>query len=43
MAALIEMDQVSKVYPMPGSDVHALRTVSLSIERGEFVSIVGTP
>ena len=41
MAALIELDRVSKVYPMPGGDVHALRDVTLSIERGEFVSVVG--
>ncbi len=41
MATLIELDRVSKIYPMPGGDVHALRSVSLSIERGEFVSIVG--
>ncbi len=41
MAALIELDRVSKIYPMPGGDVHALRSVSISIERGEFVSIVG--
>ncbi len=41
MAALIELDRVSKIYPMPGGDVHALRSVSLSVERGEFVSIVG--
>ncbi len=41
MAALIELDRVSKIYPMPGGDVHALRSVSLSVERGEFISIVG--
>ena len=41
MGALIELERVSKIYPMPGGDVHALQSVSLSIERGEFVSIVG--
>ncbi len=41
MAALIELDGISKTYPMPGGDVHALRSLSLSIEPGEFVSVVG--
>ncbi len=38
---LIRLEEVSKVYPMPGEDVHALRRVSISIDEGEFVSIVG--
>ncbi len=32
---------VSKVYPMPGEDVHALKNASLDLSGGEFVSIVG--
>ena len=32
MAALIELDGISKTYPMPGGDVHALRSLSLSSE-----------
>ena len=42
MDALIRLDGVSKVYPMPGEDVHALRSVSLHVEAGEFLSIVGS-
>jgi len=36
---MIYLKNVSKVYP---PDVHGLRDISLSIEPGEFVSIVGT-
>jgi len=39
---LIQLQEVSKTYPMPGGDVHALRRVSLEVEAGEFVSVVGT-
>ncbi len=42
MSALLQLGAVSKVYPMPGEDVHALRGVSLDIEAGEFLSIVGS-
>ncbi|MEW6744296.1 MAG: ABC transporter ATP-binding protein [Planctomycetota bacterium] len=42
MAKLIELDGVSKVYPMPGGDVQALRNVSLSFEEGEFAAVVGS-
>ncbi len=38
---LIQLENVSKVYPMGTEDVHALRDVSVSIEEGEFVSIMG--
>lgn len=40
--ALIEVDGITKVYPMAGGDVHALRGVSFSIEAGEMVSVVGS-
>jgi putative ABC transport system ATP-binding protein len=38
---LIEVRNLSKVYRMGKTDVHALRNVSLNIERGEFVAIMG--
>jgi putative ABC transport system ATP-binding protein len=39
---LIELSHVSKDYETGGGVVHAMRDVSLSIEHGEFVAIVGT-
>ena len=39
--ALIELEQVSREYRMGEERVCALQQVSLNIERGEFVSIVG--
>src|SRR6202167_4032799 len=39
---LIELSHVSKDYDTGGGIVHAMRDVSLSIENGEFVAIVGT-
>jgi putative ABC transport system ATP-binding protein len=39
--ALIEMRDVEKVYRMDGIEVRALRGVSLAIDRGEFVAIMG--
>ena len=41
MAAIIQAEKVAKVYRIGKVDVPALRGVSLSVERGEFVSIVG--
>jgi putative ABC transport system ATP-binding protein len=38
---LIELKEVTKVYRMGDIDVHALRGVNLTIEKGEFVSITG--
>ncbi len=38
---LLEMRNVSKVYPMAEEDVYALRDVSLDITEGEFVAIIG--
>ena len=38
---MIELDSVTKVYRMGSVDVAALRGVSLSIEGGEIVAIVG--
>ena len=42
MAALIHLENACKTYKMRGGDVHALKNVSLDIQPGEFVSIVGT-
>lgn len=38
---LIELRDVSKVYVMGEVEVHALRSVSLSIDRGESVALIG--
>ena len=41
MEHLIELNQIYKIYPMGEEEVHALDGVSLTIDRGEFVAIVG--
>ncbi len=41
MGALIEFDHLSKIYEMGDNQVRALDDVSLGIEKGEFVAIVG--
>jgi ABC-type lipoprotein export system ATPase subunit len=38
---IAELSNVTKSYPAPGEDVHALNGVSLSIEPGEVVALVG--
>ena len=38
---VIELTEVSKVYGMGDVQVHALRSVSLSIDRGDYVAIMG--
>ncbi len=38
---MIQLREVTKIYRMGEVEVHALRGVSLKIERGEFVSIMG--
>ena len=39
--ALIRLDKVSRRYQMGGETIHALREVSVQIERGEYVAIMG--
>jgi putative ABC transport system ATP-binding protein len=40
--AIIELKNVTKVYQMGSEPVHALRGVSISIDSGEYVAIMGT-
>ncbi|KAF1074661.1 ABC transporter ATP-binding protein [Methanogenium sp. MK-MG] len=39
---VIALENVRKIYPLPSGDVHALDGVSLAIEKGEFVAIMGS-
>ena len=39
--ALIELREVSKIYHLGGEEIRALDNVSLDIEGGEFISIIG--
>src|SRR5437588_1490052 len=41
MPAIIQVEEVTKIYRVGKVDVQALRGVSLAIEKGHFVSIVG--
>ena len=41
MPPLVEMKNIYKIYHMGDTDVHALDGISLTIEKGEFVAIVG--
>jgi putative ABC transport system ATP-binding protein len=38
---LIEMHDISRVYQLGPQEIHALRGVTLTIERGEYVAIMG--
>ena len=42
MEHLIELKDVYKIYQMGEETVHALDGVSLTIDQGEFVAIVGS-
>ena len=41
MEHLIELRDIYKIYPMGAEEVHALDGVSLTVDQGEFVAIVG--
>ncbi len=38
---MIELKDIEKIYRTEAEDVHALKSVNLNIDQGEFVSIVG--
>ena len=39
--AIVELNDVKKIYPLGKTEVHALKGVSFEIEKGDFVSIAG--
>jgi len=39
--SLIRLEKISRRYQMGAETVHALREVSLEIQRGEYVAIMG--
>src|SRR4051812_27286719 len=41
MNAVIKLEDLNKIYHTGEVDVHAVRGVSLDIERGEFVAVMG--
>ena len=41
MSSIIQLDHIHKVYHTGEVDVHAVRDVSLQIDKGEFVAIMG--
>ena len=41
MSAVIEVKNLDKIYPVAGSDFYALRSVNLSLGKGEFAGLVG--
>ncbi|MDB6020503.1 MAG: transporter related, partial [Pedosphaera sp.] len=41
MSAIIKLDHIHKIYHTGEVDVHAVRDVSMQIQRGEFVALMG--
>jgi putative ABC transport system ATP-binding protein len=41
MASIVSLDRVSRTYAMDRLQVHALQDVSLDVQQGEFLAIVG--
>jgi putative ABC transport system ATP-binding protein len=41
MAMLVEVNDLTRTYVMGATEVHALRGVSFTIDRGEFVAVMG--
>src|SRR5882724_13154684 len=41
MSAVIKLENIHKVYHTGEVDVHAVRDVTLEIQRGEFVAVMG--
>jgi putative ABC transport system ATP-binding protein len=41
MEQVIQFEEVVKIYPLKAGDVMALNHISFSVERGEFISIMG--
>ncbi len=39
--SLIRLQNISRLYEMGGETIHALRDISLDVERGEYVAIMG--
>ena len=39
--AIVELNNVTKIYPLGKTEVHALKGVTFSIAKGEFASIIG--
>jgi putative ABC transport system ATP-binding protein len=39
--SLIRLQNISRLYQMGGETIHALRDVSMTVERGEYVAIMG--
>lgn len=38
---IVELDDVYKVYPLGKTEVHAVRGVSFTVEKGDFISLTG--
>jgi len=41
MSAVIKLEEIHKIYHTGEVDVHAVRGVTLEIERGAFVAVMG--